>query len=83
MLLMVEIAKSMKPMLKTAEPFTASCAAVTVKLQRSLMKAKLNIHRHLVSGLVLPVVIHRSPIKQTGFRYWWTQALQNIFLIRS
>ena len=32
------------------------------------MEAKSNIHRHLESGLVLPVVSHRSPIKQTGFK---------------
>ena len=31
------------------------------------MKAKFNFHQHLVSVLVLPVVIDRSPINQTGY----------------
>ena len=62
LLLMVEIVKNMKPMLYTAQPLTASRAAVvTVKMRRGLMKAKSDIHRHQVSGLVLLVAIHRSP----------------------
>ena len=41
LMLMVEIAKNMKPMLQTIQSLTASRAiAVTVKMQRSLMKAK-------------------------------------------
>ena len=38
LLLMVKIAKNLKSMLKTAQQWTASRAAVTEKLQRNLMK---------------------------------------------
>ena len=34
-------------------------------------------------GFSLPVVIHRSPIKQTGFKCWSTPGIQNISLIRT
>ena len=68
LLSMGKTVKNIKPMLRTAQPLTASRAAVTtVKLRRSLMKAKSNIHHHPVPVSLFPLVIYRSSVKQIVF----------------